>query len=284
MVDYGTDLDCLDDIAENGGEVDGVMCLAQACVRRLITPRGGLIDDPNYGFDVRSIIDQASTKRGQAIIATGVDGEIEKDERVLSSSTAIAALPPRMPAISPSVAVRSSPTGAARRVTPVRRFRARPSCAAFVRFPPLDAQRCAPDIRCASPTLPRRSPPMRRTAVLVSLLALAFALPSAAQTKLLRFPDIHGDHVVFTYAGDLWTAPVAGGTAVRLTAHPGLEIFAKYSPDGQWIAFTGQYDGDEQVYVVPAGGGVPRHGVVPQIKTMHAERPQEDPEQSRDHF
>ena len=90
MVDYGTDLDCLDDIAENGGEVDGVMCLAQACVRRLITPRGGLIDDPNYGFDVRSIIDQASTKRGQAIIATGVDGEIEKDERVLSSSTAIA--------------------------------------------------------------------------------------------------------------------------------------------------------------------------------------------------
>ena len=92
---------------------------------------------------------------------------------------------------------------------------------------------------------------------LAALLALA-AAPLAAQTRLLRFPDIHGDKVVFTSAGDLWTAPATGGTAVRLTAHPGLELFAKYSPDGQWIAFTGQYDGDEQVYVIPATGGVPR--------------------------
>ncbi len=79
-----------------------------------------------------------------------------------------------------------------------------------------------------------------------------------AQTKLLRFPDIHGDRVVFTYAGDLWTAPTTGGSAIRLTAHPGIEVFAKFSPNGKWIAFTGQYDGDEQVYVIPAGGGVPR--------------------------
>ncbi|MDQ3666714.1 MAG: S41 family peptidase [Acidobacteriota bacterium] len=79
-----------------------------------------------------------------------------------------------------------------------------------------------------------------------------------AQTKLLRFPDIHGDRVVFTYAGDLWTASTTGGSAIRLTAHPGVEVFAKFSPDGKWIAFTGQYDGDEQVYVIPAGGGVPR--------------------------
>ncbi len=91
-----------------------------------------------------------------------------------------------------------------------------------------------------------------------ALLALAMAAPAAAQTKLLRFPDIRGDRVVFTYAGDLWFAPSTGGTAVRLTASPGLELFAKYSPDGQWIAFTGQYDGDEQVYVIPATGGVPR--------------------------
>jgi tricorn protease len=82
--------------------------------------------------------------------------------------------------------------------------------------------------------------------------------PAAAQTKLLRFPDIHGDKVVFTYAGDLWTAPATGGTAVRVTAHPGLEQFAKFSPDGKWIAFMGQYDGDEQVYVIPVAGGVPK--------------------------
>jgi len=100
----------------------------------------------------------------------------------------------------------------------------------------------------------------------VSLAAACFvlvaelAMPRApqAQTKLLRFPDIHGDKVVFTYGGDLWTAPAAGGTAVRLTAHPGQELFAKFSPDGRLIAFTGQYDGDEQVYVMPAGGGEPR--------------------------
>src|SRR5262249_13809854 len=53
-------------------------------------------------------------------------------------------------------------------------------------------------------------------------------------------------------------APVTGGTATRLTAHPGIEVFAKFSPDGKWIAFTGQYDGDEQVYVIPATGGEPR--------------------------
>ncbi|NEZ04038.1 peptidase S41 [Wenzhouxiangella sp. XN201] len=88
------------------------------------------------------------------------------------------------------------------------------------------------------------------------LLALLAGL-AVAQTKLLRFPDIHGDHVVFSYGGDLWSAPAAGGTAWRLTAHPGLELFPKFSPDGRWIAFTGQYAGDEQVYVMPASGGEP---------------------------
>ena len=85
---------------------------------------------------------------------------------------------------------------------------------------------------------------------------LAGGLP--AQTKLLRYPDIHGDRVAFVYAGDLWTASAQGGWAVRLTAHPGLELFPRFSPDGKWIAFTGQYDGDEQVYAVPAAGGEPR--------------------------
>ena len=91
-----------------------------------------------------------------------------------------------------------------------------------------------------------------------ALLAALAALPLSAQTKLLRFPDVHGDKVVFTYGGDLWLASTSGGLATRLTAHPGLELFAKFSPDGNWIAFTGQYDGDEQVYVIPATGGVPR--------------------------
>jgi tricorn protease len=97
--------------------------------------------------------------------------------------------------------------------------------------------------------------PIRLSAFVVSI---AFAGSASAQTKLLRFPDIHGDRIVFTHGGDLWTASTSGGAATRLTTHPGLELFAKFSPDGQAIAFTGQYDGDEQVYVVPSSGGAPK--------------------------
>ncbi len=95
--------------------------------------------------------------------------------------------------------------------------------------------------------------------VCLFLLALSPNVRAAdGPTKLLRFPDVHGDRVVFTYAGDLWLASTEGGLARRLTAHPGQELFARFSPDGRWIAFTGQYDGDEQVYVMPAEGGEPR--------------------------
>jgi tricorn protease len=90
---------------------------------------------------------------------------------------------------------------------------------------------------------------------------LAFVMAPAAadsQTKLLRFPDVHGDQVVFCYAGDLWLAKTTGGTAWRLTSAAGQELFPRFSPDGKWVAFTGQYDGDEQVYVVPVTGGAPK--------------------------
>jgi tricorn protease len=100
---------------------------------------------------------------------------------------------------------------------------------------------------------------MTRHLPAVLLLVCSFAAQAADDsTRLLRFPDIHGDRVVFTYGGDLWTVSSAGGTATRLTSHPGLELFARFSPDGQWLAFTGQYGGDEQVYVMPAAGGVPK--------------------------
>jgi tricorn protease len=100
---------------------------------------------------------------------------------------------------------------------------------------------------------------LNMAAALVAASA-AGLLPSSAsaQTKLLRFPDIAGERVAFCYAGDIWTAPAAGGTATRITTHPGLELFPKFSPDGKWIAFTGQYEGDEQVYVIPAEGGQPK--------------------------
>jgi tricorn protease len=90
-----------------------------------------------------------------------------------------------------------------------------------------------------------------------TLVFLSFASHAAA-TKLLRFPDVWHDRIVFSYAGDLWTVGTRGGTAARLTSNPGLELFGKFSPDGRYIAFTGQYGGDEQVYVMPSGGGAPK--------------------------
>ncbi|HMD32290.1 MAG TPA: S41 family peptidase [Candidatus Acidoferrales bacterium] len=95
-------------------------------------------------------------------------------------------------------------------------------------------------------------------AFLCALACLLLAPVTRAQTKLLRFPDVHEDKIAFVYGGDLWIASTSGGIATRLTAHPGLELFPKFSPDGKWIAFTGQYDGDEQVYVIPSTGGVPK--------------------------
>ena len=97
---------------------------------------------------------------------------------------------------------------------------------------------------------------------LLTLIALAiYSGPAAAapdEARLLRFPAIHGDQVVFTYAGDLYAVPAAGGTARRLTSHPGFEMFPRFSPDGTQVAFTGQYDGNTEVFVVPAAGGEPK--------------------------
>jgi tricorn protease len=76
--------------------------------------------------------------------------------------------------------------------------------------------------------------------------------------RLLRFPDICKDKIAFMYGGDLWVASSAGGTARRITTHPGRELFPKFSPDGKWLAFTGQYDGNFNVYVMPSDGGQPK--------------------------
>ena len=91
----------------------------------------------------------------------------------------------------------------------------------------------------------------------VLLLAIAQA-GFADDTRLLRFPDIHEDRVVFVYAGDLYVAPSSGGDAVRLTSHEGLEQFPKFSPDGSQVAYSAEYNGTRQVYVIPSNGGTPR--------------------------
>ena len=92
----------------------------------------------------------------------------------------------------------------------------------------------------------------------IILLAGVGSGQEMAEGRLMRFPDIYKDKIVFMYGGDLWLAPSAGGDAHRITSDPGRELFPKFSPDGKWIAFTGQYDGNFNVYVMPAQGGQPR--------------------------
>ncbi|HTS49297.1 MAG TPA: PDZ domain-containing protein [Bryobacteraceae bacterium] len=95
-------------------------------------------------------------------------------------------------------------------------------------------------------------------ALLLFLLVPSVVRTAPPETRLLREPDISKDAVVFVYAEDLWLAPRSGGEARRLTSHPGDELYPKFSPDGKWIAFTGEYDGNADVYVMPSEGGEPR--------------------------
>lgn len=80
----------------------------------------------------------------------------------------------------------------------------------------------------------------------------------AEEARLLRFPHIHGSQVVFSYAGDLYKADLKGGPARKLTSHIGYEMFPRFSPDGKYIAFTGQFDGNTEVFIIPSEGGEPR--------------------------
>ena len=103
----------------------------------------------------------------------------------------------------------------------------------------------------------------RRGVLLFSVLIVLLAAPRTnAQpgdtTLLLRYPDLHGDRLVFVYAGDLWTAPAGGGDARRLTTHEGYEYVPRFSPDGTTIAFTAEYEGNGDVYTIPSEGGQPR--------------------------
>ena len=93
--------------------------------------------------------------------------------------------------------------------------------------------------------------------IIAIILCLPGFLFAQDEARLLRFPSISGNSVVFSYAGDLYTVPVAGGMARKLTNDVGYEMFSHFSPDGKTIAFTAQYDGNTEVYTIPAQGGVP---------------------------
>jgi tricorn protease len=81
----------------------------------------------------------------------------------------------------------------------------------------------------------------------------------AEEARLLRFPTLNRERVVFGYAGDLYIVSGQGGLARRLTSDPNsYEMFPRFSPDGKHLAFTAQYDGNTEVYVMPSEGGEPK--------------------------
>jgi len=113
----------------------------------------------------------------------------------------------------------------------------------------------------------RYLPALISTVTLLLLLSNAVVAEETAP-GFFRFPDVYGDWIVFTSEGDLWKAPLAGGTALRLTTADGEERYAHFSPDGEWIAFSGQEDGHDDLYVIPTSGGQPKR------LTFHPERDQ----------
>jgi tricorn protease len=98
---------------------------------------------------------------------------------------------------------------------------------------------------------------MKRILTVLAVLLPLLAFADSQEARLLRFPAVGGDNIVFSYAGDLYRVGINGGTAVKLTSHVGYEVFPRISPDGKTVAFTGQYDGNTEVYTIPVTGGEP---------------------------
>ncbi|MBN1251641.1 MAG: PDZ domain-containing protein [Bacteroidales bacterium] len=101
---------------------------------------------------------------------------------------------------------------------------------------------------------------IKKSLFLLAVIVIGINLTVSAQeeARLLRFPAIYDNQIVFTYAGDLYTVQSTGGTARKLTNHIGYEMFARFSPDGKTVAFTAQYDGNTEVYTMNSQGGIPK--------------------------
>lgn len=101
---------------------------------------------------------------------------------------------------------------------------------------------------------------IKKISFLLAVFAFCLQVNIQAQNeaRLLRFPTIHENQIVFTYAGDLYTVESNGGTARKITNDIGFEMFARFSPDGKTIAFTAQYDGNTEVYTMNSQGGIPK--------------------------
>ncbi len=102
---------------------------------------------------------------------------------------------------------------------------------------------------------------------------ISLSLSGQINAGLFRFPDVSKDHIVFSYANDLWIVAKSGGTAQKLSSPVGVEGFAKFSPSGTEIAFTANYDGNPDIYLVSINGGIPDrltyHGMADRVIDWH---------------
>src|SRR5512144_2623745 len=94
--------------------------------------------------------------------------------------------------------------------------------------------------------------------ILFAGLTILAATPNGGSTRLLRTPTVSASQIAFAYANNIWVVDRAGGSARRLTSFQGQTGNPHFSPDGKWIAFSGEYAGNTDVYVVPADGGEPK--------------------------
>src|SRR3954462_8210701 len=99
-------------------------------------------------------------------------------------------------------------------------------------------------------------------------LALASAAPLTAQTRMLRSPTVSARHIAFAHAGNIWIVERAGGAARRLTSFAGEASNPKLSPDGSRVAFSAQYAGNVDVYLLPIEGGEPKRPTFPPGREM----------------
>src|SRR5215469_11370667 len=110
----------------------------------------------------------------------------------------------------------------------------------------------------------RRSAPIRGETMKRCYLfafTLLLAVPAATfgrEAKLVRYPHYHQGRVVFTYLGDIWTADENGQNIHRITANRARDVYPRFSPDGRWIAFSSDRNGNLDVFIVPTAGGTPK--------------------------
>src|SRR5258705_3052028 len=97
---------------------------------------------------------------------------------------------------------------------------------------------------------------MKRVSPLVlAFILCAFALALGREARLVRCPHYHAGHVVFSYLGDIWTADENGQNIQRLTVNKARDVYPRFSPDGKWIAFSSDREGNLDVYIIPSAGG-----------------------------